>query len=144
MQSNLLDLGLSFERRDIPFEDELGTQLERLAWQSEPFNSWTYDENDDAVLTKATLHLGAVRTFPKKGAPRLYLHRQLRCSHLEEPLDDIIRAANMSELEQLFETEKDQVEFSIANNVMFDGRYWWKWRQEEGKVIFNERFIGGD
>ena len=140
MQKSLLGLELKFAATDIPFEDQLGARLERLAWQSEPFDSWKYDDNDEAVLIKATLHLRAVRTFPKKGAPRLYLERRLQCSHLDEPLGDLIRAADMSELEQLFETEKDQVEFSIANNAMFDGhRYWWKWQEENGKVIFTER-----
>jgi len=141
MQKNLFDLELKFAATDIPFEDELSTRLQRLAWQSTPFDNWTYDDNDDAVLIKATLHLRAVRTFPKKGAPRLYLERWLQCSHLDEPLNDLIQAADTSELEQLFETEKDQVEFSITNQVMFDGhRYWWKWREQDGKVIFTERF----
>jgi hypothetical protein len=145
MQSNLLDLGLNFERRDIPFEDELATRLERLAWQSEPFNSFMYDEDDEPVLVKSTLHLRALRTFGKKGTPHLYLARQLRCSSIEEPIDDIIACKDISELEQIFETEKDQVEFGIANKVMFDGhRYWWRWKEEDGKVIFTERFIGAD
>jgi len=144
MQSNLLDLGLRFERRAIPLEDELGTRLERLAWQSEPFNSFMYDEDDEPVLVKSTLHLKALRAFSKKGTPHLYLARCVHCSHLDEPLDDIIACKDISELEQLFETEKEQVEFGIANNVLFDGRYWSKWQEEDGKVIFTEKFIGGD
>ena len=140
MQKSLFDLELKFAATDIPFLDEMGTRLERLAWQSEPFDSWMYNDNDEAVLIKATLHLRAIRTFPRKGAPRLYLHRQTRCSHLDEPLDDIIACKDISELEQIFEAEQDQVELSIANKAMFDGhRYWWKWREEEGKVVFTER-----
>jgi hypothetical protein len=144
MQKSLLELDLRFEKAAIPFCDELAEKLHSLTWDSESFDDWLYDENDEAICVKVTLHLAAVRAVDRRGRPHLYLARQTRHSRDDQGIDDLIPCENMSELEQLIETEKERIAFTVENMVLFDGRYWWHWEEESGKVVFTERFTGNE
>ena len=144
VQACLYDLGLKFAGNN-DFKDELKEQLDKLEWESESFVDFCYNDCEEMTLTNVITKLKGIRIF-EKNKTKFYLQRT---SILEkfgiDEVSDSIKCKDISELEQLLQSEKDLIEWKIKifkEGLIWDGRrYCWKFKYENKKLYFTKKAL---
>jgi hypothetical protein len=116
-----------------------------MEWNSEPMQTFYYDDHGRMKLTTLALNLHPARRFDKKGKPIFFLERYWHYLGLEESIADEFPVYGINDLESCVNDEKYLFEQQrlLPADVLFDGhRYFWRFEKvEDGTIEFIEKWF---